>query len=458
MIPVAIFDDDPRKQGHALLGVPVECGVEGMAEVCRELGIHRVLLAIPSAGSDLVRRVAAAAEAADLPMQVIPPLGELISGRVSLRDVRNVNIEDLLGRQQVKTDYDEVRRLLAGKRVMITGGGGSIGAEIARQISAFDPALLVIVDNDETHLHDAAAGVDGPVESALCDIRSFRPLRRIFEQYRPEVLFHAAALKHVPVLEDFPCQAIETNVVGTSYIVEAAEAVGTELMVFISTDKAVRPSSVMGASKWLGEQIVLRSDRSGQKRCAVRFGNVLGSRGSVIPTFERQIASGGPVTVTHPDMTRYFMSIEEAVQLVLQAATFAVGGEVFMLEMGKPVRIYELAERMIRLSGYAVSTEIAIEVVGTRPGEKLEEELSAPDEVCKPTAHESIVRLEPVLVPGNLLNGSISYLADVVARQDDEAARTILTLANRGAGNECDLLTIDLTTAEWSGEWNPSSI
>ena len=272
MVPVAIFDDDPRKHGHVLLGVPVMGGIDALADVCPELTVHRVLLAIPSAGGDLVRRVAAAAEAADLPVQVIPPLSELISGRVSLRDVRNVNIEDLLGRQQVKTDYEEVRRLLAGKRVMITGGGGSIGAEIARQISSFDPASLVIVDNDETHLHDAAAGVDGPVDSALCDIRSLLPLMRLFEQYRPEVLFHAAALKHVPVLEDYPCQAIETNVVGTSHLVTAAEAVGTELMVFISTDKAVRPSSVMGASKWLGEQIVLRRLAAGRTpvRGAVR--------------------------------------------------------------------------------------------------------------------------------------------------------------------------------------------
>ncbi len=315
MIPVAIFDDDPRKQSHALLGVPVEGGIESIADVCRELGVHRVLLAIPSAGSDLVRRVAAAAEQADLPMQVIPPLSEMISGRVSLRDVRNVNIEDLLGRQQVKTDYEEVRRLLAGKRVMITGGGGSIGAEIARQISAFDPALLVIVDNDETHLHDAAAAVNGPVASVLCDIRSFRPLLRVFEQHRPEVLFHAAALKHVPVLEDFPCQAIETNVTGTTHVVEAAEAVGTELMVFISTDKAVRPSSVMGASKWLGEQIVLarrpggaealrrslrqRAREPGQRDPDLRAPNRLGRPGDRHPprhdALLHEHRGGGPV-------------------------------------------------------------------------------------------------------------------------------------------------------------------
>jgi FlaA1/EpsC-like NDP-sugar epimerase len=458
MIPVALFDDDPRKQRHALLGVPVEGGVDSLPEICQEIGVHRVLLAIPSAGRDLVRRVAAAAEQADLPMQVVPPLSEVISGRVSLRDVRNVGIEDLLGRQQVKTDLEEVRRLLAGKRIMITGGGGSIGAEIARQISAFDPALLVIVDNDETHLHDAAARVDGPVESVLCDIRSFRPLIRVFEQYRPEVLFHAAALKHVPVLEDYPCQAIETNVVGTSLIMQAAETVGTELTVFISTDKAVRPSSVMGATKWLGEQIVLRGGRADHRRCAVRFGNVLGSRGSVIPTFERQIAAGGPVTVTHPDMTRYFMSIEEAVQLVLQAASFAGGGEVFMLEMGQPVRIYELAERMIRLSGYAVSSEVEIELVGIRPGEKLEEELLAPDEVCEPTSHESIVRLEPVLVPGNLLDGSLAYLAGVADRQDDAAARSIVDLANSVLISADDDVVLDLTAAEWSSTWNPSSI
>ncbi|MEX0666273.1 MAG: nucleoside-diphosphate sugar epimerase/dehydratase [Acidimicrobiia bacterium] len=457
--PVAVLDDDLRKQGLALLGVPIAGETSDLGEVVERDRIQRALLAIPTAGQELVRRVATAAEEAGVPLQVVPELGDLIAGRVSLRDVRDLRIEDLMGRQQAKTDLEAVRCLLAGRRVLITGGGGSIGAELARQVAECSPASLVLVDNDETHLHDATASLTGPVETALCDIRSASRLVRIFERHRPEVVFHAAALKHVPVLEDHACEAIETNVLGTDTVLKAAARVGVQRLVFISTDKAVRPTSVMGASKWLAEQLVLACASESTPHCAVRFGNVVGSRGSVIPTFSRQIAAGGPVTVTDPEMTRYFMSIEEAVQLVLQAAVFATGsGEVFMLEMGEPVNILALAQRMIMLSGFSVGEEIEIDIVGARPGEKLTEELRAPDERCEPTPHESIVRHEPRILSDSLLDETLEELTWAVARDDEATARKVVSLANGAdAVLEPDLV-IDLTVTERSKQWNPSSI
>jgi FlaA1/EpsC-like NDP-sugar epimerase len=431
LTPVAVLDDDPRKLGLSLLGVPVAGSIDELGRVVERYQAQRALLAIPSAGQSLVQRVATEAEQEDIPLQVLPSLGELMRRRVSLRDVRELRIEDLLGRQEVKTDLAAVHRLLFGRRVMVTGGGGSIGAEIARQVAEAEPQALILLDNDETHLHDAATVLDAPVTSILADVRDGTGLARIFEAHRPEIVFHAAAHKHVPILESFPCEAIATNALGTAHVVDAAARIGTERVVFISTDKAVRPTSVMGASKWLGEQIVVAKAPPGSRYCAVRFGNVLGSRGSVIPTFSLQIASGIPITVTDPRMTRYFMSIQEAVQLVLQAAVLAEGREVLMLEMGEPVNILELAKRMIRLSGYRVGADIPIEITGRREGEKLVEDLSTPDERREETAHESIVRLQPVPLPPKLLEESLVYFADVVGRHaDEEAAEALMRLAN----------------------------
>jgi FlaA1/EpsC-like NDP-sugar epimerase len=458
LTPVAVLDDDPRKHGLSLLGVPIVGGTDDLVAVVERLRVHRAVLAMPTAGQELVRRVAAGAEEARVPLQVVPEIGDLIRGHVSLQDVRDLRIEDLIGRQQVKTDLEAVHRLLAGRRVLITGGGGSIGAELARQVAECNPASLVLVDNDETHLHDATASLHHSSETALCDIRSVDAVRRVFDRYRPEIVFHAAALKHVPVLEAHPCEAIETNVLGTHAVLCAAQAVGVEQTVFISTDKAVRPSSVMGASKWFGEQLLLSRATDGARHCAVRFGNVIGSRGSVIPTFARQIAGGGPVTVTDPDMTRYFMSIEEAVQLVLQAAVFASGGEVFMLEMGEPVNILGLAERMITLSGRSVGSDIEIEIVGVRPGEKLTEELRTPNENCEPTSHESIVRVEPQLLSDSLLVQTLDRLFETVITHDVGAAQRLVELANGGHDALDTDVVIDLTSLERGDAWNPSSI
>lgn len=426
LVPVALVDDDPRTHGRSVAGVDVVGGIDELSRAVADRKAVQAVLAIPSADSTLVRRVARAADRAGVTLRVLPSIDEVVGGRVSVTDVRDLSIDDLLGRQQVRTDLDAVQALLRGRRVLITGAGGSIGSEIARQVAACEPASLVLLDHDETHLHDAALGVRGACEQELVDIRDAGALSRAFERHRPEVVFHAAALKHVPLLERHPSEAVATNVLGTARVVAAATATGVERLVFISTDKAVRPTSVMGASKRLGEQIVLSGAPTGARWCAVRFGNVLGSRGSVIPTFMRQIAEGGPVTVTDPRMTRYFMSIPEAVQLVLQATTFAREGEVFMLDMGRPVRILDLAERMIRLSGRQVGTDVPVRITGRRPGEKLAEELRAPDEDTSLTPHPSVVALRPAVLEDAALGEALEELARLSSTHQDAPVAELL--------------------------------
>ena len=459
--PVVVLDDDPNKHGRSLLGVPVAGGMEALPAVARRFDVHQALLAVPSADNALVRRAADAAELADIPLKVLPGVRDLIRGRVSVRDARELRIEDLLGRQQVTTDLDSVKQVLSGRRVLITGGGGSIGGEIARQVAACDPASVVLLDHDETHLHDVANGLDQSVCQVLADIRNATLLLRIFEEHKPEIVFHAAAHKHVPLLESHPREAIENNVFGTVNVVDAARRTGVARLVFISTDKAVRPSNVMGASKRIGEQIVLTRMPPGARYTVVRFGNVLGSRGSVIPTFARQIAAGGPVTVTDPRMTRFFMSIQEAVQLVLQSAALAEGGEVCMLEMGESVEILRLAQRMIRLSGYEIGTEIPIRITGVRPGEKLVEQLCDVDEEVQPTSHASIVRLLPPAMTHDSLDARLRLLADLLdPAREHLAAQTLLYLAAGPAmldRSEPDGGTLNLAELERSNTWSPSS-
>ena len=455
LIPVLVVDDDRRKHGLSLLGVPVTSGTEGLAAAVKRFDAQQVVLAVTAADRALVERVAAQAEIAGVPLKVLPGVREVVRGEPTVKDVRDLRIEDLLGRKQVVTDLESVRALLSGRTVLITGAG-SIGTEIARQVSQLDPAQLILLDHDETHLHDAAAGLDAPTVQVLADIRDRNVVFDVFRRFRPDVVFHAAAHKHVPLLEDHPCEAVATNIVGTQNVVDAAVAVAVERFVFISTDKAVRPSSVMGASKWTGEQIVLASAPVGARFCSVRFGNVLGSRGSVIPTFARQIAAGGPVTVTHPGMTRFFMSVHEAVQLVLQASVFVEGGEVFMLEMGEAVNIRDLAERMIRLSGHAVGTEIAIRINGPRRGEKLVEELRAPAERAEPTAHASILRLVPVPLGADDLGTGILKLTELAkCRRDDDVSRLLFDLVNAAPLDDAAL--VDLAAMERSELWSPSN-
>jgi len=454
LFPVVALDDDVRKCGLALLGVPVVGGTDMLTETVKRYDAQTVFLAIAAADGELIERVASASEKAGVPLKVLPGVRDIVSGSPSVRDVRDLRIEDLLGRKQVVTDLEAVGRLLGGKTVLITGAG-SIGSEIARQVAGLHPACIVLLDRDETHLHDAAAVLDVPNEQVLVDIRDRHVVFDVFDRYRPDVVFHAAAHKHVPLLEAHPCEAVVTNIVGTANVVDAAVCVGVERFVFISTDKAVRPSSVMGASKWVGEQIVLSHAPRGARFCSVRFGNVLGSRGSVIPTFARQIAAGGPVTVTHPGMTRFFMSVHEAVQLVLQAAAFVEGGEVFMLEMGEAVNIRDLAERMIRLSGRTVGSEIPIRINGTRPGEKLVEELRAPSERAEPTAHPSIVHLHTIALPYDDLEAGIAKMADLAShRRGSEVSGVLFDLVN--AAQPDDEPAVDLNAVERSESWSRS--
>ncbi|MGH9030609.1 MAG: polysaccharide biosynthesis protein [Acidimicrobiia bacterium] len=422
LIPVAVIDDDIKIRGRSLSGVPIIGGIDELERVVLDLEVHQVLLAISRAEPTVAERVAAGASAAGVPVKVVPRIAELVRGRASLRDVRDLRIDDLLGREQVEIHFEMVRALLAGRRVLVTGGGGSIGAEIARQVASFEPAELVVLDHDETHLHDAAQGLPATTRQVLADIRDRGGLHKIFDDLRPDIVFHAAAYKHVPILEAHACEAADTNVLGTVNVVDAAVRSGAERLVSISTDKAAGPSSVMGASKWLAEQVVLLRTPPGRRFCAVRFGNVLGSRGSVIPTFQRQIAAGGPVTVTDARMTRYFMSTREAVSLVLQAAASEDRG-VLMLEMGKPVNILALAEDMIRLCGHEVH-EIGIEFTGPRPGEVLVEEMSGPGEDIERTAHPAIVSVRPVELTEDELQEALRDLADAVARGDHDRARS----------------------------------
>ncbi len=431
LTPVGIVDDDPRKARLSLHGVPVLGRHIAIPTLVPRLKVDQVLLAIPSATSDLVRDVAGLCEQANVALRVLPSIREVVGGRITARDIRDLQIEDLLGRQQVSVDMEAVAAIARGQRVLVSGAGGSIGAEIARQVVAFQPESVVLLDHDETHLHDLMTELHGhpEVQIALADIREQDRVISVFNHHRPQVVFHAAAHKHVDVLEMNPEEALATNIVGTANITDAAVATGVRRFVLISTDKAVRPEGVMGASKWFAEQIV-RSVDGGCVFCAVRFGNVLGSRGSVIPTFLRQIAMGGPVTVTHADMARYFMSIREAVLLVLQAAALSQGGEVFTLDMGDPVSILELARRLIRLSGRVPGRDIPIEFIGVRPGEKLLEDLVDPAEDSIPSEHPSIVVSRPPRPQRALLKQAMREM-EALARggQSDELAVRMKALA-----------------------------
>ena len=429
LIPVAVFDDDTSVHGMSLVGVPVVGTIGDIPASTSRYMLQQVLLAIPEAPPEVIADVLRSAEAAGIAMKVLPTVHDVVKGPTdmwAIRRAREPRIEDLLGRTPVATDLDGVRRSLEGHRVLVTGAGGSIGSEICRQVAGFGPALLVLLDHDETHIHDTAATVDGPCQQALIDITDRDTLFAAFEQYRPDVVLHTAGHKHVPVLEGHPVEAARTNVFGTLNVIEASAAIGVGRFVLISTDKAVWPSNVMGASKRAAEQVLLSRSPEDSAYCAVRFGNVLGSRGSVIPTFTRQILSGGPVTVTDPRMTRFFMSVEEAVQLVLQASLLSKGGDIFMLDMGEPVPIIDLARRMIQLSGARIDVDIPIKVVGIRPGEKLRENLREPEEQVLATEHASISRLIPITSPPAWFETNLDLLADATRRRDPDKVRRLL--------------------------------
>lgn len=441
---VALLDDDPRKVGRSIGATPIVGTIDDLVDVGRDYRADLVLLAIPSASSPLVRKVADAVSALGLPLKVLPSVAELMNGEPQLHDVRDLSIDDLLGRQPIATDLASVASMLAGKRVLVTGGGGSIGSEIVRQVAAYSPAKLLVLDRDETNLFDAMATIGDRGTPVLLDIRDRDRLRRLFDREQPQIVFHAAANKHVPLLESHPAEAAATNVLGTRNLVAAAREAGVAHFVFVSTDKAVEPANVMGASKRLGEQLVLAHAPQGSAWCAVRFGNVLGSRGSVVPTFMRQIREGGPVTLTHPDMTRFFMSIPEAVELVLQAGALADDRQIFMLDMGEPVRIADLAQRMISLAGLRVGVDVKIEITGLRPGEKLTEELYTLDESPSNTVHPKVFQLRPKVRKLDELRELTSRIGACVDRFDDDGIRDLLLdnreMAARGGANVGSML------------------
>lgn len=373
--PVAFLDDDPWRRHLRYNGVAVKGTIGDLEAVVEREAIDAVIVAIPSAQSDLVKDVSDRCTSIGVDIKVLPPVSELFGSRVTIRDVRDINIADLLGRSAIETDVASIAHFLNGKRVLVTGAGGSIGSELARQISKWHPAELMMLDRDESGLHGLQLSIHGHAlldspDMILCDIRDGDALNRLFEQRRPEVVFHAAALKHLPMLEQYPSEAIKTNVIGTANVLEAARRAGVERFVNISTDKAANPTSILGFSKRAAERVTADyAQTSDGTYLSVRFGNVLGSRGSVLTTFTAQIANGGPVTVTDPDVTRYFMTVGEAVQLVLQAGAIGEDGEVLILDMGEPVRIDDVARELIRQSG----RRIEIAYTGLRDGEKLDE-------------------------------------------------------------------------------------
>jgi FlaA1/EpsC-like NDP-sugar epimerase len=397
--PVAFFDDNSRPHS-SMHGIPVVGTPERILECKARLRIEEIIIAMPSAPARRIRQVLELARTAGLECKTVPSLGQLATGQVSISNLRPVRIEDLLGRIPVRIKMDSIRDLLNARTVMVTGAGGSIGSELCRQILSFNPSTLVLVERSEPHVFAIEQELLGSrngtwIVPLLGDVTSSGRMRYIFDRFRPEVIFHAAAHKHVPMMEHQPAEAIRNNVLGTALMAEMAIEHGADRFVLISTDKAVNPSSVMGATKRCAEiylqSLMTRSHTT--KFTAVRFGNVLGSSGSVVPTFAKQIAAGGPVTVTHPQVSRFFMTIPEAVSLVLEAFALGQGGDIFMLDMGEPIKIVDLAMQMIRLSGFQPHEDIEIVFTGLRPGEKLEEVLSYRLENVTQTEHPQISRL-----------------------------------------------------------------
>jgi len=426
---MGFLDDHPGKLGKRIHDIPV-LGTVSDLSLCADLtGAKEAIIAIPSAGREQMERIVGLCRDSGLPFKTLPGLGEIINDKVSIRNIREVSYNDLLGRPPVRLELDKIEEVLAGRTVLVTGAGGSIGSELCRQILRFNPGRLILLDAGEENLYRIEmeilheSGFRDYV-TVLGKVQDQELLRRVFAHYRPEVVFHAAAYKHVPLVEQNPWEGVNNNILGTRLVMEAALANRADRFILVSTDKAVRPTNVMGASKRACELIMqawcAKAASAGAKTrfMAVRFGNVLGSSGSVIPLFKRQIELGGPVTVTDPEMTRYFMSIPEAAQLILQAATMGEGGEIFILEMGTPVRIGRMARDLIRLCGKEPDSEIEIKYIGLRPGEKMHEELITAGEGIVPTGHEKIMVLRPGCINSAGLDESLIRLAAKAAEHD----------------------------------------
>jgi len=450
--PIGFIDDDPRKQGMRVAGYKVLGTTDALQRVLDDAQPDEVIIAIPSAPGVLRQRVVTACRERGIPVRTLPTTFELLSGGVDLmRQVREVRVEDVLGREPVRMEIDRVGAYLRGRVVLVTGAGGSIGAELSRQISRVGPSRLVLAENSENALFEIRRQLEEQrhftrAAAVLADCKDATRMREVFNEQKPSVVFHAAAYKHVPLMEENPVEAVRNNAVATRIVAAAAGEAGVERFVLVSTDKAVSPATVMGASKALAEWAVEAAQNRyrGTRYASVRFGNVLGSSGSVVPIFRRQIAQGGPVTVTDAKMTRYFMTIPEAAQLIIRSGELAVGGEVFVLEMGDPVKIAELARNMVRLAGLEPDVDIAIETIGRRPGEKLHEELFNPGERPQPTHAERILcAVQPPLDPDwvesaftrieeLVYGGDAAALAGAVTELSAERALAVRVAAESG--------------------------
>jgi FlaA1/EpsC-like NDP-sugar epimerase len=429
--PVGFVDDDRDIHGLRLENLPVLGSLDQIPSIVESHRVDEIIIAMPGATGALVREIVRMALASGVQARTIPVLGEILSGKVNISELRTIEIQDLLRREPIKTDLAQVSSLAMGGTVLVTGAGGSIGKELCRQIAALGPERMILVGRGENSIFEVHNELrmkfpEITLVPVISDVRDPLRINQVFERYKPRSVFHAAAHKHVPLMEDQPAEAVTNNVIGTKTVVEAAVANGVEHFVLVSTDKAVRPTNVMGATKRVAEHIVKQASINATGAyVSVRFGNVLGSRGSVVPTFVRQIKAGGPVTITHPEMRRFFMTIGEAVQLMLQAGAMGQNGDLFMLDMGEPVRVVDLAADLIRLSGLEVGTDIEIKFIGSRPGEKMYEEMFWGDEVAERTEHAKVLRARKTpFIEG--VAPLIEQLVDAGRRNADE--KTIRTL------------------------------
>lgn len=413
-----IIDDSPGCHGKYMRGIPVIGGRDKILDAVGEYSIDEIIMAIPSVSNQVKKEFLEICKETGCKIRTLPGMYQLINDEVSIAKLKDVDIEDLLGRDPIRTNLDEVMGYVSGKVVMVTGGGGSIGSELCRQVASHNPKQLIIVDIYENNAYDIQQELrrkhpELNLEVLIASVRNTKRIHNIFETYRPNVVYHAAAHKHVPLMEDSPNEAIKNNVMGTFKTAQAAAKYGVERFVLISTDKAVNPTNIMGASKRMCEMVIqMMNQKSDTNFVAVRFGNVLGSNGSVIPLFKRQIAAGGPVTVTDPNIIRYFMTIPEAVSLVLQAGAYAKGGEIFVLDMGEPVKIVDLATNLIKLSGYKPGEDIEIKFTGLRPGEKMYEELLMSEEGLQKTDNKMIFIGKPIDFDVNVFEKQLLQLQE----------------------------------------------
>ncbi|WP_321371997.1 nucleoside-diphosphate sugar epimerase/dehydratase [uncultured Desulfuromusa sp.] len=426
---LGFIDDDPVKKKGAFQGLTVLGSQADLNKIVKERGVDEVIIAIPSASGKVIKSIVERCRESKVKFKILPGVGELIDGRVSIQQVRDVDLKDLLGREAIFLDEAQINHYLQGKRVLVSGAGGSIGSEICRQVARFNPQKLVLFENAETPLFLIEQELikkypDLKIVPVIGDVRNHSRVKVIFGEQLPQVVFHAAAYKHVPMMENNPAEAVNNNISGTRLLADAADNIGVEKFVMVSTDKAVRPTNIMGTTKRVAEMYVQAlNKRSKTSFVTTRFGNVLGSNGSVIPTFKQQIANGGPVTVTHPDVTRFFMTIPEATQLVLQAGSMGSGGEIFLFDMGEAVKIQFLAEELIRLSGLKPHEDIEIVYTGLRPGEKLYEELLLDEEGVLPTPHNKICIAQSTTVAYAELSAMIESLLESAKALDLPAVK-----------------------------------